>query len=132
MCYPYRGRIIFGKVTGGVGPPRASTTGYRSQQAFGLLKSGEDVPPYVFAALRMPPLIGNLVVMRTLAEIKAAIPHLTVEELDELASVLQEARRQAFPSLSHSVLDIPTASVGAILPGGANDDLQGEMLEGRV
>lgn len=32
----------------------------------------------------------------------------------------------------HSILDIPTVSVGAILaaPGG-NDDLLGEMLEGR-
>ncbi len=36
-------------------------------------------------------------------------------------------------SRPHSVLDIPTVSVGAVLrPLTADDDLLGEMLEGRV
>jgi len=41
--------------------------------------------------------------------------------------------RQAALKRRHSITDIPTVSVGRILrPFPANDDLLGEMLEGRI
>jgi len=70
--------------------------------------------------------------MSTLAEIEAAIPNLTAQELAQLTSFVQAARLKAMEPSGHSVLDIPTVSVGAILPDGASDDILGEMLEGRV
>jgi len=81
--------------------------------------------------------------MSTLAEIEAAVETLRPPEQEHLF-VLLAARlgRHAGPSLSHtpaapkpnghSVLDIPPIHVGRILrPLSADDDLLGEMLEGR-
>jgi hypothetical protein len=68
----------------------------------------------------------------SLAEIEAAIPGLTAQELAELADVVEAARSKSVVPSGHSVLDIPTVSVGAIFPEAPSDDLLGEMLEGRV
>ena len=68
----------------------------------------------------------------SLAEIEAAIPSLTAQELAELANVVEAARSKAVAHSGHSVLDIPTVSVGAVFPEAPSDDLLGEMLEGRV
>jgi hypothetical protein len=68
--------------------------------------------------------------MSTLAEIEAAIPHLTVQELAELEKFIQAERQKAAAAPGHSVLDIPTASVGELLPAPAGDLLE-DMLEGR-
>ena len=52
------------------------------------------------------------------------------QEVTVLASV--ELARDARPKRSHSVADIPSVSLGAVLrPLGPDDDLLGEMLEGR-
>jgi hypothetical protein len=69
--------------------------------------------------------------MSTLAEIEAAIPSLTTEELAQLADFVVAARQKAMASAGHSVLDIPTVSVGAVLPPQEDEDVLGEMLEGR-
>lgn len=71
----------------------------------------------------------------TLAEVEAAAAALPVEEQKKLLRLLESRIRQdvAKPSTKHSVLDIPTVSVGEILtPLTRNDDLLGEMLEGRM
>jgi hypothetical protein len=71
--------------------------------------------------------------MSTLAEIEAAVPKLSAEELAELERFVHAERRKASSSQTHSVLDIPTVSVGRILrPLSPEDDLLGEMLEGRM
>jgi hypothetical protein len=69
----------------------------------------------------------------TLAEIEAAIPKLNAEELAELERFILAQRQENASTHRHSVLDIPTVSVGRILrPFSADDDLLGEMLEGRT
>jgi hypothetical protein len=71
--------------------------------------------------------------MSTLTEIEAAVPGLSTQELAELERFVQEARRKAAPSVGHSVMDIPAVNVGRILrPLSSDDDLLGEMLEGRM
>ena len=71
--------------------------------------------------------------MSTLAEIEAAVPKLSVEELAELERFVRAERQKAGQPLGHSVLDIPSVNVGRILqPFSVDDDLLGEMLEGRV
>ncbi len=73
----------------------------------------------------------QIICMSTLAEIEAAIPRLTVQELAELGTFVQAALLRAATSSGHSVLDIPAVSVGAILPHAGSDDLLDEMLESR-
>lgn len=71
--------------------------------------------------------------MSTLAEIEAAIPKLNAEELAELERFVQSERRKALQPAGRSVLDIPPANVGRILKSlSSDDDLLGEMLEGRM
>jgi hypothetical protein len=72
--------------------------------------------------------------MSTLAEIEAAVPKLSPEELAELEKFVQLERKKAGVSTGHSVLDIPTANVGRMLrPFPAeDDDLLEEMLDGRA
>jgi hypothetical protein len=54
------------------------------------------------------------------------------EEVTVLAPVAAPARPRVEGVRSHSILDIPTVSVGAVLrPLTSEDDLLGEMLEGR-
>ena len=73
--------------------------------------------------------------MTTLSEIEAAAAALPLDEqkqlFDWLARQIDE-RREAQQEAAHSVLDIPCVSLGSILkPLTENDDLLGEMLEGR-
>ena len=71
--------------------------------------------------------------MSTLAEIEEAIPKLNAEELAELERFILAQRQETASAKRHSVLDIPTVSVGRILrPFSPDDDLLGEMLEGRM
>ena len=71
--------------------------------------------------------------MSTLAEIEAAVPKLNAMELAELEKFVQAERKKAAASAAHSVLDILPVSVGHILrPLSSDDDLLGEMLEGRM
>jgi hypothetical protein len=70
--------------------------------------------------------------MSTLAEIEAAIPKLNVQELADLERLVQAERRKAERGFGSSILNITPASVGRILkPFSPDDDLLGEMLEGR-
>lgn len=71
----------------------------------------------------------------TLAEVEAAAAALPLEEQKKLLRSLEARIRQDVvrPPTGHSVLDIPTASVGDFLkPLTRDDDLLGEMLEGRM
>jgi hypothetical protein len=72
--------------------------------------------------------------MTTLAEIEAATSELTQDQqrilLQWLMARMQSGATQ--PPEPHSVLDIPPVSLGRIirLPG-EDDDILGEMMEGR-
>ncbi len=71
----------------------------------------------------------------TLAEVEAAAAALPVEQQKKLLRSLESRIRQvvAKPPTKHSVLDIPTVSIGEILkPLAHDDDLLDEMLEGRL
>jgi len=55
------------------------------------------------------------------------------ELLDEIERVPSTHVARAAAPMSHSILDIPPVSVGAVLrPLTSDDDLLGEMLEGRA
>ena len=71
--------------------------------------------------------------MSTLEKIESEVPGLSAWELLELERFVQSQRRKTWASSGHSVLDIPAVSVGRMLrlfP--ADDDLLGEMLDGRL
>lgn len=71
----------------------------------------------------------------TFAEVEAAAAALPIEEQKKLLWSLEARIRKnaAKPPAKHSVLDIPTVRVGQILkPLTRDDDLLGEMLEGRM
>jgi hypothetical protein len=71
--------------------------------------------------------------MSTLAEIEAAVPKLNAQELAELERFVHVELRKVTTLKVHSVLDIPAVSVGRIIqPFSPEDDLLGEMLEGRM
>jgi hypothetical protein len=73
--------------------------------------------------------------MLTLNEIENAVDHLTPEQKRELHRYLEESLRngaQRPAHRGHGVLDIAPIRLGSVLqPPGADDDLLGEMLEGR-
>jgi hypothetical protein len=74
--------------------------------------------------------------MLSLTEIEKAVDQLTVDEKLELHRYLQARLRNGTPAesvvRSHSVLDIKPVQLGSVLSDpGSNDDLLGEMLEGR-
>ncbi len=71
-------------------------------------------------------------IMSTLLEVEAVVPQFSVEELAELEKFVHTTRRQKEQATKHSLLDLPRFSVGSILrPVSPDDDLLGEMLEGR-
>ena len=72
--------------------------------------------------------------MSTLAEVQAAVPHLTARELLELEETVRRARKQKPMELPQpSLRDLEAVSVGAVLaPLGTRDEWYREMLEGRV
>lgn len=87
---------------------------------------------------------ASFVAMTTLTEIEAAVESLPVPQQEALFSFLaarlgraeqrglQQSSQGSGPS-RHSVLDIPTARLGRVLrPLSPDDDLLGEMLEGRA
>jgi hypothetical protein len=76
-----------------------------------------------------------------LTEVEAAADALSAEEKLELISFLAARLRKSAPSLDaapsatggHSVLDIPSVSVGGFLhPLGTREEWYDEMLEGKV
>jgi len=74
--------------------------------------------------------------MLSLNEIERAVDDLTRDEKRELHRYLEDALQRQPPERSagggHSVLQIPAVHVGAVLRlASADDDLLGEMLEGR-
>ena len=90
---------------------------------------------------------GILPAMSTLAEVEAAVPQLTAEELAELEQFIRKTRREKEqaqkPSLRdfkpvsvgavRSALDLPPLDLGqALRPLGTRDEWYDEMLEGRV
>jgi len=75
----------------------------------------------------------------TLLEIESAVRILPAAQkrrlvqllLTQLNETLVPSEKQALPG--HSVLDIPAVSIGEILkPFSSDDDILGEMLEGRL
>lgn len=82
--------------------------------------------------------------MSTLAEIEDVIETLPTPDQEKLFAFLALRLGQGQPTLlkssssvlkegGHSVLDIPAVHVGSVLrPPSSDDDLLGEMLEGRV
>jgi hypothetical protein len=72
--------------------------------------------------------------MTTLAEIEAAAESLPQDQQKRLLEWLAERLRQQNLKIAqpHSVLDIPPVSLGKVIrPLQSDDDLLGEMLEGR-
>jgi hypothetical protein len=74
--------------------------------------------------------------MSTVAEIESAIEKLPLNEkmrlLDSLGRTIVHEQTATKVPKAHSVLDIPTVSVGRILqPNFSRTDILGEMLEGR-
>jgi hypothetical protein len=73
----------------------------------------------------------------TLQELETAVAALPVEDKRQLSQFLlaqlgEDSSAQNNSPRGHSVLDIPAFSVGKILiPLSSEDDLLGEMLEGR-
>lgn len=71
--------------------------------------------------------------MSTLAELEAAVPQLSAEELAELEQFIRKTRREKESAQKPSLRDIKPVSVGKILrPLGTRDEWYDEMLEGRV
>lgn len=70
--------------------------------------------------------------MSTLIEVEAVVPQFSVKELAELEKFVQTTRRQKEQATKPSLLDLPSFSAGRVLrPLSPDDDLLGEMLEGR-
>ncbi len=72
--------------------------------------------------------------MSTLTEIERAADALTLDQQERLFEWLSERMhgRGLSTSSPHSVLDIAPVSLGQVIrPLGSEDDLLGEMLEGR-
>jgi hypothetical protein len=68
--------------------------------------------------------------MGTLAEIEAAIPQLSLEELAELGKAVREARRGRDQNRAVSAIDLSPLHLGRVLrPLSPQDDLLGEMLD---
>jgi hypothetical protein len=71
--------------------------------------------------------------MNTLAEVEAAVPQLSVEELAELERVVRKARLTKTKAGGRSALDFPPLDLGRMLrPLGSRLDWYDEMLEGRA
>ena len=72
--------------------------------------------------------------MSTLTEIERAADSLPLEQQENLFEWLAEQlrRRRLGNASPHSVLEIPSVSLGQVIcPLNRDDDLLGEMLEGR-
>lgn len=68
--------------------------------------------------------------MGRLAEIEAAIPKLSLEELAELEQAVRKARQVRDRNRSVSAFDLPPLDLGRVLrPLNLQDDLLGEMLD---
>ena len=71
--------------------------------------------------------------MSTLAEIEAAIPQLSANELAELEQFVRKTKRGKAAEPRRSVLDIKPSNLGKMLrPLGTREEWYDEMLEGRV
>lgn len=65
-------------------------------------------------------------------EVEAVVPKFSVEELAELEQFVRKVRDEKERGRKQSVLVFQPVSVGKILkPFSRDDDLMGEMLEGR-
>ncbi len=75
----------------------------------------------------------SLTGMSTLAEVEAALPHLSAKELAELEQVVRKTRLQKTQARERSALDLPALDLGRMLkPLGTREEWYQEMLEGRV
>lgn len=72
--------------------------------------------------------------MPTLTDIETAAAALPLEQQKKLLERLYQLTRTPATSNPgiHSVLDIPAVSLGGMISGSSDDDLLGEMLEGRL
>ncbi len=71
--------------------------------------------------------------MNTLAEVEAAVPQLSAEELAELERFVRNARWTKTKAGGRSALDLPPLDLGRMLkPLGSRVEWYDEMLEGRA
>ena len=71
--------------------------------------------------------------MNTLAEVEAAVPQLSAEELAELERFVRNARLTKTKVGGRSALDLPPLDLGRMLkPSGSRVEWYDEMLEGRA
>ena len=71
--------------------------------------------------------------MSTLAEIEAAVPRLTEEELLKLERLVRQTRRGPAGHPAPVAFDLPPLQLGQLLrPLGGREEWYDEMLEGRV
>lgn len=71
--------------------------------------------------------------MSTLAEIEAAVPSLSGEELLKLERLVRQTRRGQAGHTAPVAFDLPRLQLGEILrPFGSREEWYDEMLEGRV
>ena len=76
---------------------------------------------------------STLAGMNTLAEVEAAVPQLSAEELAELERVVRNARLTKTKVGGRSALDLPPLDLGRMLkPLGSRVEWYDEMLEGRA
>ncbi len=76
---------------------------------------------------------GTLADMNTLAEVEAAVPQLSAEELAELERFVRNARLRKINGGGRSALDLPPLDLGRMLkPLGYRGEWYDEMLEGRA
>ena len=97
---------------------------------------GVTDPPIVShpcAILARCPWMRHFTSMSTLAEIEAAVPRLSVEELAQLERFIRQARQEKQRSKPHSVLDLKPVHLGEMLrPLGDREEWYDEMREDRV
>lgn len=71
--------------------------------------------------------------MNTLAEVEAAVPQFSAEELAELEQCIRQARLKKNQGGGRSPLELPPLDLGRMLkPLGTREEWCDEMLEGRV
>lgn len=76
---------------------------------------------------------GTLTGMDTLAEVEAALPKFTAEELAELERRVRNVRLTKSKAGGRSALDLPPLDLGRLLmPLGSREEWYDEMLEDRV
>lgn len=74
----------------------------------------------------------SLTGMSTLAEVEAAVPQFSAEQLAELEQFIRQTRLKKTQANGRSALDLPPLDLGRMLkPLGPRQEWYDEMLEGR-